>query len=196
MYLNTSDFHMRIGDSYVRHDGEFCYISGEYDRDESGIDTVSIKKRSGYQRVRIDSNFDVSYPKIGNLNSNGGYIYMRRHPLRKQKQGFKYSYCNRHYVGSPSNPEFKDIMDMLENKYPTLEEALKNKTACALSRNFGISNESFGYNFRDIYWKDSIIGFMNESKKSILLFVNLPEISKRSLRSIFGEYNVNERYSR
>jgi len=204
-YDHPDDAIMRLSKTFVKNEGRFGYIRGRRE------DFDFLLQYPGGTEVLIDVNseeVDISSPKLGFINSNGRAYYPTLTPVRKQRQGVCLDYLmlhdtlgtNWHYEKLFEANYIETVCLMLENTYPSLEQALQivSKTkvtkisrhkSCAFSRNLAVTNigpnkGEFLLNFRSLP-----CGIIQDQK--ISLFDNLSRITKNSLLKHLNQGGFN-----
>lgn len=131
-YLNFEDMNKRIGRTIIRYRNEFVYA---IPRDERTLSLDLMNIHSGETHTNIDSSdieLNVNAFPLGYSNKYGIALFTARMPVRINRQGLcseNALYYNRP-GGNWGNVNRTDLatpffFDMLNNKYPSFENALK-----------------------------------------------------------------------
>lgn len=190
-YEHLEDAVMRLKNTIVRYKGEPVYITDLRNGTKDEIFRVYFKPlpmRDAFEprKVVLDKNgrpafaddveeerkyisskfFDIAPFKLGYVNREKGAVYCARLPNRVQKQGLS---SENFTAKAPDGFNFnsflncKGVLDMVNGKYPTLQEAQrqlaeKKSPLVAFSREFAISRDEILGNLYHVFYKGDKVG--------------------------------------
>ena len=128
-----------------------------------------------------DENLDISAPRLGYVNISSRAVYVYRRPLRQYKQsltvGSLTTFTPMARGGANINDIFntKQFAEMLVNKYPPLDAAIKflstkNGRGMAISRNVALVRDSYG--FVHVFFKMEEVGIIEDLSKRVITVPN------------------------
>lgn len=136
-YLRAEDARMRLGGSICRYKNSPVMVSADVNADMIA-NVYPLRefhtKKAFPVNLSTDPDLDVSSPPLGYINYNlkeGRVAYLSRKPERQQKQGMCESNTNAYFMTDTAPARWRvhdfssSIADMIENKYPSVQDAMK-----------------------------------------------------------------------
>ncbi len=177
-YINQNDVHMRLNNTFCMYEGKLVFVTVNTTFDVGTItiyppDTLSAAKA---RMISItDPKFSFVLPELGYLNTDECAVYLSKNPDRIQKQGLdsqvlRFTPHNKrqHLDSSVSSIVSSSyFQNMLDNKYPSLQEALhlvleKKKESAAISKHVAIG--SVARNMLCLFYDTRPIGMYNRKR--------------------------------
>lgn len=179
-------------DVTARLDGGICFYNNHpytMMTGGGGGNTCILRPLHGTRREQLvslkDEGLDISSPILGYVNTKNEAIYVMRSPDRRYKQTLSptsiigMTISGRVLTGESLTEAIfsKNGEDMLLNKYPTLEEALKfiesgtttkrSSLSIAFNRDVALAKDSFG--ITRVYFKGKEVGRIKPKTKIVIV---------------------------
>jgi len=177
-YINQNDVHMRLNNTFCMYDGKlvFVVVNAGFDVGTITIYPADTLAASKAKMISVtDPKFSFILPELGYVNTEQFAVYLSKTPDRIQKQGLdthvlraavhnKKQYFDGSIVTLVYSPSFQD---MLDNRYPSLQEALpavleKDKDSVAISKHVAVG--SVARNMLCLFYDSRPIGMYNRKR--------------------------------
>lgn len=167
LYDNLNDAQSKLLDTLIMYDGYGVYVQ-EVRSNEEDVTVIELKvQRPGRgakgEWVKLtDPKLRYMQLTVGYVNYNGESKWFYRHPVRQYRQGLRGEQLggrDESGLRVEYNIRFNDLYnkhscwaEMLENKYPTIEEATKKvsdgtATKVGFHKNFALYRDKFRKDF-------------------------------------------------
>lgn len=165
MKIITQDIHYgwvnhKLNESIIMYNGK-AVVAYSIDKAK---ELTARKLGSAYEFTAPVADFDLTPLTLGYVNTTEGALLMQRKPSRSWRIGLSRTNCSIY----PPRMSFEDIIEcenfqkMLENIYPSFEEALTSKYTTAFHLDWAVTNSHRGNDTVVLLYRNRSVGYVVE----------------------------------